>query len=359
MPRTPYYLRFVNVGLAILLASTLNLIALPAWALKYAPPEHDLDADPHIPTWKPANLTFEPRQEFHIIGSDTMDKITLSWIEMFRKAYRPLSVTMEARASATGYKGLVEERSQIATVAREMKPGEIKAFVDKFGYKPTRFRVATGSVGSLGKTAATVVLVDKDNPVKGLTLAQLDAIYSTTRKRGHKAVTTWGDLGLTGKWRKRPIHLYGLEPPNGIEQYFKMEVMEGGEYKHNIQFVHSGRIHAFTLAAMDMAKHPGGLTYAMLANLTPNVKALPIAEHAGDPYIYPTVDSVYHHVYPLSRYIYIYVNKAPGKPLDPTTKEFLRLVLSYQGQEAVAHEHVFEPLLPRVVQEELNRLNAM
>lgn len=359
MQSTTTHLRVLSAGLALLIVAALNLVAAPAWALKYAAPEHDLEADPHISTWIPAHLTFEPRQEFHIIGSDTMDQITLSWVEMFRKAYPPLSVTMEARASASGYKGLIEERSQIATVAREMKPGEIEAFVKKFGYKPTRFRVATGSVGSLGKTAATVVLVDKDNPVKGLTLAQLDAIYSTTRKRGYKAVSTWGDLGLTGKWRRRPIHLYGLEPPNGIEQFFKMVVMEGGDYKHDIQFVHSGRIHAFNIAAMDMAKHPGGFTYAMLANLTPNVKALPIAEHAGGPYIYPTVDTVYHHTYPLSRYIYIFVNKAPGKPLDPTTKEFLRLVLSYQGQEAVAHEHVFEPLLPGVVQQELTRLNAM
>jgi len=349
--------KFYRRGLFVLIA---GFIALNAWSLKYAAPEHDLDADPAIATWQPATLVFkEDRPEFHVIGSDTMDEITLSWIKMFRKAYPNLSVTMEARASGTGYLGLVEGRSQIATVAREMKPEEIKAFVDKFGYEPTRFRVATGSVGSLGKTAATVVLVDADNPIKGLTLAQLDAIYSTTRNRGLADITTWGQLGLTGEWRNRPIHLYGLKPPNGIEQYFKAVVMKGGDYKKDIEFVHTDRIHAFTHAAMDMKTHPGGLTYAMLANLTPNVKALPLAEHAGSPYIYPTVDSVYHHTYPMSRYIYIFVNKAPNRPLDPTTKEFLRLVLSYQGQSAVAHEHVFEPLMPEIVSHELDRLNAM
>ena len=346
--------------LAVAIMVIAAMFAVPALALKYAAKEHDLDADPTIPTWVPGPLHIEPRQEFHIIGSDTMDEITLGWVKMFRKAYPHLSVTMEARASGTGYRGLIDGKSQIATVARELLPPEAKAFEEKFGYEATAFRVATGSLGSLGKTAASVILVDKDNPIKGLTMAELDAIYSTSRKRGHKEIDTWGDLGLGGDWKSRPIRLYGLQPPNGIEAYFQEVVLLGGKYRNDIEFVHGeGNTHAFTVAAEDMANHPGGLTYAMLANLTPNVRPLPLAEKAGGPYVAPTVESVYLHTYPLSRYIYIYVNKAPGKPLEPEVKEFLRVVLSYQGQSVVAHEGVFMPLLPTVVHEELAKLSSM
>jgi phosphate transport system substrate-binding protein len=238
-----------------------------------------------------------------------------------------------------------------------MLPNEEKAFIGKFGYSPTAFRVATGSVGSLGKTATSVILVDQDNPVKGLTLAQLDAIYSTSRKRGYRKVSTWGDLGLAGDWARRTIHLYGLEPPNGIESYFQMAVLQGGDYKDGIEFVHGeGHTHAFTVAALDMADNPGGLTYAMLVNATPNTRVVPLARNEGEPYIAPTAETVYRHEYPLSRYIYIYVNQAPGSKLAPDIREFLRVVLSYQGQSAVAREGVFIPLLPAVVAEELERL---
>ncbi len=336
----------------------LALISNPALALKYAAREHDLDADPRIPTWVPGPLEIDPKQEFNIIGSDTMDEITLEWAKLFRKAYPELSVTMEARASGTGATGLIEGRSHVATVAREMLPNEEQAFIGKFGYPATAFRVATGSVGSLGKTATSVILVDQDNPIEGLTLAQLDAIYSTSRKRGYRKVSTWGDLGLGGDWANRPIHLYGLEPPNGIESYFQMAVLQGGDYKDGIEFVKGeGHTHAFTVAALDMANNPGGLTYAMLVNATPNTRVVPLARNAGEPFIMPTTDTVYHHEYPLSRYIYIYVNQAPGSKLSPDIREFLRAVLSYQGQSAVAKEGVFIPLLPEVVAQELQKLD--
>lgn len=336
----------------------LCLVISPAYALKYAAREHEFDADPRIPTWVPGHLDIDARQEFHIIGSDTMDEITLAWVKMFRKAYPQLSVTMEARASGSGAKGLIEGASHIATVAREMLPHEEAAFIEKFGYPPTAFRVATGSAGSLGKTAASVILVDADNPIKGLTMAQLDAIYSTSRKRGHGEINTWGDLGLTGEWAQRPIHLYGLEPPNGIESYFQMSVMLGGDYKTGIEFVKGeGYTHAFTVGALRMKDQPGGLSYAMLVNATPNVRVVPLAQNEGEPFIAPTVENVYMHTYPLSRYIYIYVNRVPGQALAPEVKEFLKAVLSYQGQSAMTREGVFMPLLHEVVLEELNKLD--
>lgn len=346
-----------NAGGTLAVAIALSTLATPAHALKYAKPEHHLKVDPAIPAWTPGPLTIEPEEEFNLVGADVMDEITLGWAKLFREAYPRLSVTMEARASGSGGPALVEGKAHAAPVGRELLPAEEKAFEDKFGYKPLAIKVATGSVGSLGKTAASIILVDKDNPVKGLTLDQLDAIYSKTRNRGHADIANWGDLGLTGDWASRPIHLYGLKSPNGIEWFFKINVMEMGDYKDNIEFVKGqGFTHAFTVAAQDMATHPGGLTYALMANVTPNVKIVPLAEKAGQPFVLPTVQTVYTHQYPLSRYVYIFVNKKPGQPIEPKTKEFLKLVLSRQGQDVVAKEGVYIPLTPEVAREELAKL---
>ena len=345
--------------LAVSIAATIcALSAVPAHALKYAAPEHSLKADPSIPPWNPGPVESHPEEELAIVGADIMDEMVMEWTKIYRKQYPRLSLTMDLRASGAGAPGLVSGKGQLAPVGREMFPAERKAFVDKFGYEPLEIKVATGSVGSLGKTAASIILVDKDNPIDCLSLPQLDAIYSKTRKLGYKEVNTWGDVGATGDWASRPIHLYGLKPVNGIEQYFKEIAMHGGEYKDNIQFVKGkGFTHAFTVAAEDMATHPGGLTYALMANLTPNVKVLKLSSTQGGTCYAPTVESVYAHKYPFSRYVYIYVNKAPGKPLEPKVKEFLKLVLSQQGQQAVANERVFIPLQPEVVKEELKKLD--
>ena len=328
-----------------------------SFALKYAPVEHHLHVDPTIPMWTPGPVTVQPEEELHLVGADVMDQMTLGWVEAFRAAYPHLSVTMEARSSGSGAPALVAGTADLAPVGRELLPAEEKAFVAKFGYEPTAIRVATGSLGSLGKTAASIVMVDKDNPISGLSLAQLDAIYSTTRKRGHADISTWGDLGLTGAWKDRPIHLYGLKSPNGIEQFIKQVVLEGGDYKPDIEMVEGrGFTHAFTVAAEDMATKPGGLTYALLANVRPNVKVVPLSETDGGPYVAPTIESVYTHRYPLARYVYIYVNRPPGKPIAPKIKEFLEMVLSRQGQDVVAKEGVYMPLQPDVAAAEREKL---
>jgi phosphate transport system substrate-binding protein len=346
--------KILQIALATAMAA---LAATPAFALKYAEPEHNLKVDPALPSWQPGEVKSEPEEELNIVGADIMDEIVLGWVKIYRKQYPRLSLTEDLRASGAGAPGLVSGKGDLAPVGREMFPAEMQSFVDKYGYQPLAIRVATGSAGSLGKTAASVILVDKDNPIDCLSLPQLDAIYSKTRKLGYKEVNTWGDVGAKGEWASRPIHLYGLKPVNGIEQYFKMVAMDGGEYKDGIQFVKGkGFTHAFTVAAEDMATHPGGLTYALLANVRPNVKVLSLSWKDGAACYQPTVDNVYSHKYPFSRYVYIYVNKAPDKPLPPKVKEFLKLVLSKEGQQVVADERVFMPLQPDVVQQELRKL---
>src|SRR5439155_26247961 len=188
--------------------------------------------------------------ELNIVGSDTMDELVVGWAKLYRKQDREISVTEDLRASGAGSPGLASGKGDLAPVAREMFPSQIVAFVDRCGYEPTPVKVASGSVGSLGKTAASVILVDKDNPIDCVSLPQLDAIYSKTRKLGYKDVKKWGDLGVKGEWASRPIHLYGLKPINGIEQYFKMVAMNDGEYREGIEWAkNKGLTHAFTVAA--------------------------------------------------------------------------------------------------------------
>lgn len=351
--KSPFTLRS---RLLTVLALSLSLTT-SAFALKFAGVEHHLKADPSLPVWMPGPVASVPEEELNLVGADIMDEITLGWVKLFREAYPRLSVTMEARASGSGVPALTAGIAHMAPVGREALPAELDGFVKKYGYEPFAIKVATGSLGSLGKTATSIVLVAKSNPIKGLTFKQLDQIYSKSHNRGGEAITTWGQLGLTGEWADRPIHPYGLRPPNGIEQFVKWKVLQHGEWRDGIQHVKGqGFTHAFTVAANDMRTQLGGITYALLANLTPDVRVVPLAEKEGDPFIEPTIETVYKHQYPLSRFVYIYVNRKPGTPLEPKIKEFLKAVLSKQGQDIVAAEGVFMPLQPEVVQEELAKL---
>jgi len=347
-------------GAVACLVGASTLVAPSAEALKYAKREHNIKPDKALPVWVPGALQTEPEEEFNIVGADVMDEMTLGWAKMMRKAYPRLSVTMEARASGSGGPALTAGIAHAAPVGRELLPAEENGFVAKFGYKPTAFRVATGSAGSLGKTAASIIMVDKDNPIKCLSLTQLDSIYSKTRNRGGADITTWGQAGVTGPWANKPIHLYGLRHPNGIEWYFKLNVMQDGEYRDGIKFVKGkGFTHAFNIAAEDMAKNPGGLTYALLANVMPNTKVLPLSFETGGKCVYPTIKNVYDHSYPLSRFVYVFINKKPGQPIEPKTKEFLRAILSREGQQQVANDGVYMPLQPHVVREELAKLEQI
>jgi len=346
--------------LATAAATGAAMLLSPAQALKYAPREHNLKVDPRIPVWVPGHVDVQPEEELHVVGADVMDEMTLGWVKMMRKAYPRLSVDMEARASGSGGPALTNGIAELAPVGRELLPAEAEGFRAKFGYDATPIRVATGSVGSLGKTASSIIMVEKSNPIACLSLQQLDSIYSTTHKRGGPDITTWGQVGLKGEWANRPIHLYGLKSPNGIEWFFKIKVMEMGDYKSDIQFTKGkGFEHAFNVAADDMKEHPGGLTYALLANITPWTKALPLSETTGGKCVYPTAQTVYDHSYPLSRYVYIYVNHKPGTQLPAKVKEFLRAALSREGQQKVAEDGVYVPLQPDVVKEELAKVAAM
>jgi phosphate transport system substrate-binding protein len=297
--------------------------------------------------------------ELHSVGADTMEDLMTLWIQDFQTMYPDVHITMEAKASGTAAPALTAGTADIGPVAREILPNEEAPFKAKFGYDLTGFSVAGGSYRTPGKTHAIAILVNEKNPVSKLTLAQLDAIYSTTRKRGYKEVKTWGDVGATGEFADKPIHLWGLIQPNGIAYYLQERVLEGGEYKSGIaERTTVGSLPALEAVARGVTDDPYAIGYSSFfdqANVK-GTKALTLADTEAGPYYSGTFGQVVEQKYPLSRVIYIFVNRKPGTPLDPKVREFLKFVLSKQGQEDVSKEGSFLPLPASFVREQREKL---
>ena len=309
---------------------------------------------PGVPAYKQVTYLSGHLQS---IGADTMETLMKYWIEDFQQIYPNVKIDMEAKASGTAGPALTEGKADLGPVAREMLPAEDEQFEKKFGYKATAIRVAGGSYRTPGKTHAIAFFVNEKNPIQKLSYQQVDAIFSSTLKRGGKSATTWGDVDLTGEWADKPIHLWGLIRPNGIAHFLEQRVLEGGNWKTGIsERTTVGSVAALDAVTQGVAADPYAIGYAGFGNMMPGVKTVALAENSSGPYYKGTFDEVVQQKYPLSRVIYIYVNKAPGKPLDPKVSEFLRFVLSAKGQEDVVKEGIVLPLPLSIVKEELARL---
>lgn len=340
--------------LTAVVASTSVLVAQHAIKGEFQENLH-AKVDPSLASYKPATSV---KGEIRSIGADTMEELTKLWIAGFTKFQPGATFTVEAKASGTAVPALTEGKADIGPCAREVLPPELGPFRQKFGYEPFGVRVASGSYRTPGKTHAIAFLVNKDNPIDKLTFSQLDAVFSTTRKHGAKEdIKTWGQLGLKGDWAAKPIALWGLVRPNGIANFVQGRVMADGEYKGGInERTTVGSLAALDAIAQGVAADRYAIGYAGFGNLISGVKAVALAKNDGGPYYKGTFEEVVNHSYPLSRYIYIYVNKVPHKPIDPKTKEFLDYILSKDGQEAVVKEGIFLPLPGTAVKEERAKL---
>ena len=227
-----------------------------------------------------------------------------------------MKIEVEGKGSSTAPPALISGTAQIGPMSREMKAQEIDAFEKKFGYKPTAIPVALDGLA---------VYVNKDNPIKSMTLQQVDSIFSSTRKRGGQAVTTWGDLGLTGEWAKRPVSLYGRNSASGTYGFFKEHVLKNGDYSNAVKEQPGS-----ASVVQGVEKELGGIGYSGIGYKTSGVRAVPIADK-GAP-VEPTQAAVEDFSYPIARYLYVYVN-VPPTGLDPLTREFVRFILSKQGQQ--------------------------
>lgn len=276
------------------------------------------------------------------IGSDTMNNLMTLWAEAFAKYYPSVKLQVEGKGSSTAPPALIEGTAQFGPMSRAMKQEEIDKFEKRFGYKPTAIRTAID---------ALAVYVNKDNPLTGLTLQQVDAIFSKTRRGGNTDdLTTWGQLGLKGEWQSRPISLYGRNSASGTYGYFKEHALFKGDYKDTVK-EQPGSASVVQGVTEDLY----GIGYSGIGYITSGVRAVPLAEKAESDMHEPSMESVVHGKYPLARFLYVYINKAPGKPLDPLTKEFLKFVLSKGGQEVVVKDG-YLPLPAKVAAEEMQKL---
>ncbi len=276
------------------------------------------------------------------VGSDTMNNMMALWGEMFLKMYPNVKIQVEGKGSSTAPPALISGTAQFGPMSRAMKSTEIDQFEAKFGYKPTQVRTSYD---------ALAVYVHKDNPIEKLTLAQVDAIFSKTRKRGGKPVTTWGQLGLTGDWANRPISLYGRNSASGTYGFFKEHSLKNGDFKDTVKEQPGS-----ASVVQGVTEDRYGIGYSGIGYRTSGVKAVALAEAEGGYFSNGSYEDVVSGKYPLNRFLYVYVNKGPGKPLDPIVREFLRLVLSKEGQEVVLKDG-YLPLSAKVVAEELAKLN--
>jgi phosphate transport system substrate-binding protein len=261
--------------------------------------------------------------ELKSVGSDSMEPLMSLWGEDFKKFQPRVTTQFVCKGSGTAPKALIEGSTLMGQMSREMTDQELAAFQAKYGYAPTRIPVAVD---------AMVVYVNANNPIKQLRMEEVDAIFSATRKGGApKDLLTWGDLGLGGDWKQREIQCYGRDENSGTRAWFKEHVMKKGDFKPTLK-AYMDQFAVVEAPAVD----GGGISYGPLQYANRMVKGVPVAGFKSDRFIEPTLATIQNGTYPLTRFLYIYVNKAPGKALDPAVKEFLRFILSKEGQAGAA-----------------------
>ena len=297
------------------------------------------DLDPNLPEYKTASGV---SGNISSIGSDTLANLMTLWAEEFKRLYPNVNIQIQAAGSSTAPPALTEGTSNLGPMSRSMKSDEEEAFEKKHGYKPTAIRVAID---------ALAVYVHKDNPVKSMTMAQVDSVFSSTRKcGGSEDITRWGQLGLTDAWANRDVQLYGRNSVSGTYGYFKEHALCKGDFKNTVnEQPGSASVVQSVTASLN------GIGYSGIGYKTSGVKAVALSKKAGDPVIEASTENAISGKYPLSRFLYVYVNKHPNKPLPPLEKEFIKMVLSKTGQQVVLKDG-YIPLTDKIVEKELAKI---
>lgn len=277
------------------------------------------------------------------VGSDTLANLMTLWAEEFKRFYPNVNIQIQAAGSSTAPPALTEGTSNLGPMSRKMKDIELEAFEKKFGYKPTEFRVAID---------ALAVYVHKDNPIAGLSIPQVDAVFSSTRKCGEMDdIRQWSQLGLPGDWQSRFIQLYGRNSVSGTYGYFKEEALCKGDFKSTVNEQPGS-----ASVVQSVSTSLNAIGYSGIGYKTASVRAVPLSKQPGGTLIEATPESASSGDYPLSRFLYIYVNKHPERPLPPLEREFFKMVLSKIGQAVVVKDG-YVPVPEKVIERELMRLN--
>jgi phosphate transport system substrate-binding protein len=275
------------------------------------------------------------------VGSDTLAGITTLWAEEFKNRYPNVDVQVQASGSSTAPPALIEGTAQFGPMSRPMRNREVEAFEQAYGYKPTELRVAIDAIG---------VFVQKDNPLAGLSFVQLDQIFSATlRCGGYSTISNWAQLGVDTPWAERAIQMFGRNSVSGTYGYFKQNVLCDGDFKSNVNEQPGS-----ASVVQSVASSINSIGYSGIGYSVSGVRILPVAV-SGHDYVFPTHDNIVNGRYPLSRFLYIYVNKSPNMPLSPLVREFIRFIFSQQGQALVSKEG-YVPISADIAQQELGKV---
>ena len=277
------------------------------------------------------------------IGSDTLNNLMTLWAEGFRKQYPNVKIQIEGKGSSTAPPALIEGTAQLGPMSRKMKAKEVDKFEAKFGYKPIVFPVAVD---------ALAVYVNKDNPIKGMSMEEVDAVFSKTRRRGNLVdINTWGKAGLNGVWKNTMVSIYGRNSASGTYGFFKKTVLKKGDYKDQVKEQPGS-----ASVVQGVTEDQGGIGYSGIGYRTSGVRVVPLSAKSGGNFYEPTFVNASTGKYPLARFLYVYVNKAPGKPLPPLLSEFLKFVYSNEGQMVVIKDGYF-PLPQKLIGKKVSAMN--
>lgn len=273
------------------------------------------------------------------VGSDTLANMMTLWAEEFKHIYPNVNIQIQAAGSSTAPPALTEGTAQFGPMSRKMKPNEVESFEKHFGYQPIAIRVAID---------ALAVFVHKDNPIKGLSIEQIDSIFSSTNKCGGKQVERWGDLGLDGNWTAKDVQLYGRNSVSGTYGYFKEKALCKGDFRPNVNEQPGS-----ASVVQSVSQGLNAIGYSGIGYKTAGVKAVAVSKK-GDKFIEASAANAANGTYPLSRYLYVYINKHPNKDLSPMDREFIRFILSKQGQQVVEKDG-YVPLPRTVIAKDLEK----
>lgn len=291
--------------------------------------------DPKLPVY---DKTSGVSGNLSSVGSDTLANLMTLWAEDFKRYYPNVNIQIQAAGSSTAPPALTEGTSNMGPMSRKMKDKELEGFEKKFGYKPTAIPVAID---------ALAVFVHKDNPIQGMSIADVDAVFSSTRKcGGAKEVNTWGDLSVGGNLGKQDIQIYGRNSVSGTYGYFKSKALCKGDYKNSVNEQPGS-----ASVVQSVSTSLNGIGYSGIGYKTSSVRAIAISKKGTD-FIEASPEMAVSGKYPLSRFLYVYVNKAPNKPLAPLEREFIKMVMSKSGQEVVVKDG-YIPLPSSVVEKTL------
>ncbi|MDO6562437.1 phosphate ABC transporter substrate-binding protein PstS family protein [Amphritea sp. 1_MG-2023] len=295
--------------------------------------------DANLPTYKKASGV---SGNLSSVGSDTLANLMTMWAEEFKRTYPNVNVQIQAAGSSTAPPALTEGTSNLGPMSRKMKDKELGAFEKKFGYKPTPVAVAID---------ALAVFVNKDNAIEGLTIPQVDAIFSSTRKCGMaEEVNTWGDVGATGSIANQGFQIFGRNSVSGTYGYFKKKALCKGDFRNNVNEQPGS-----ASVVQSVSTSLNGIGYSGIGYKTSSVRALPLTKKAGTPFVAASPENALNGSYPLARALYVYVNKKPGQDLAPLEREFLKMVMAKVGQEVVVKDG-YIPLPASLVEKQMKEL---